>query len=129
MTKRRLATLALALCAAAWTPAPATAADHVHVIAGFQYLASGTATVPFVGSAGLQTAGLGYPVLAGDTITFVNADVPFAPHTVTAFSGAFDTGAFLAGEIRTISTAGLGAGTHSYLCLVHPFMVSSFTII
>ncbi len=55
---------------------------------------------------------------AGDKVTFVNLDG--APHTATANNGSFDTGRLNKGEEATVTIA--NAGTHSYICKIHPRM-------
>lgn len=123
--------------------APGTGAlvPHQHVIAGFQYLPSGTlgaGTAPADpgASAGLAALGLGYPILAGETITFTNVD-GILPHTVTSCAAPCSgvpapSGLFGSPELGlggSYTTPGLPAGTYMYFCLVHAFMRGSFTVI
>lgn len=61
-------------------------------------------------------------VAAGDTITFTNHDT--APHTATASDGSFDTGRLNQGESATVTVA---AGTHAYICAIHPAMKGTVT--
>lgn len=120
---------------------PAAAAEHQHVIAGFQYVPSGTVAVhPLAGPhAGLEDLGKGYPVEKGDTIRFTNAD-PLT-HTVTACSESVPfTGGCSPGQQPefdftvvpladgVLDTSGLTKGTHTYFCRIHPGMRGSITV-
>lgn len=61
-------------------------------------------------------------VAPGDTITFVNHDG--MPHTATAGDGSFDTGRLAKGETATVTVT---AGTHDYICALHPAMKGTVT--
>jgi plastocyanin len=80
--------------------APAAAAEHAVSIEGMKF---SPATLS---------------VAAGDTVTFTNNDS--APHTATAAGGAFDTGRLANGESATVTIS--AAGTHDYICQIHPSM-------
>lgn len=108
---------------------------HQHVVAGFQYLPSGSVnanptdtTAPFL---------VDYPTVQGDSITFTNADTH--PHTVTAClapctalhperSAAFDGDIPQLGDQFTIDTSRLPAGKYHYFCEMHPWMRGSFSV-
>ena len=62
-------------------------------------------------------------VKRGDTVIWVNKD-PF-PHTVTA-SGAFDSRDIAAGA--SWKYVARRAGSHSYICTLHPNMKGTLTI-
>jgi len=65
----------------------------------------------------------------GDTIQWTNEDS--AIHTVTSKTGfgeIFDSGAMDAGDVFTLNTSNLAAGEYEYLCVVHPWMVSTLVI-
>lgn len=84
-------------CGGGEKPAPRT---HTVNIQGFVYVPSSL------------------EVAVGDTIVWSNLDV--VAHTVTADSGAFDSGNIAAGESwRYVATS---AGSYSYLCTFHPTM-------
>jgi plastocyanin len=79
---------------------PAAAADFTVTIQGMTFAPASLSVAP------------------GDTVTFVNQDK--APHTASATDGAFDTGQLSSGESATVTVA--AAGTHDYICKVHPSM-------
>jgi plastocyanin len=62
-------------------------------------------------------------VKTGDMIVWVNKD-PF-PHTVTA-KGAFDSGTIAAGA--SWKHVARRAGSHDYLCTLHPNMKGTLTV-
>lgn len=65
-------------------------------------------------------------VRPGEKITVVNEDS--AAHTVTATEGeAFDTGNIAAGESATF-TAPSKAGSHPFVCSLHPSMTGTLTV-
>ena len=52
-------------------------------------------------------------------------------HTVTSsidFGETFDSGLLNAGEIFTLDSNNLDLGSYEYLCIVHPWMVSTIVI-
>lgn len=57
-------------------------------------------------------------VRAGDTVVWKNND-PF-PHTVTASDGSFDSGSIDSGSAWQYTAK--AAGTHPYVCTLHPTM-------
>jgi plastocyanin len=63
-------------------------------------------------------------VAPGTKVTVVNADN--TAHTVTAGS-TFNTGNVGAGK-TVVFTAPSKAGTHRYICTIHPFMKGSLTV-
>ncbi|MGX9854854.1 cupredoxin domain-containing protein [Limimaricola variabilis] len=63
-------------------------------------------------------------VAPGDTVVFTNRDA--APHTVTADSGAFDSGRLATGQ--TIGMSFNARGDYSYYCALHPRMRGSITV-
>lgn len=101
---RWLAALALLLALA---PAPAAEAAEIRV----QVVEPGPAP-----TWGYDPARL--VVKLGDTVTWVNAGQ--ATHTVTADSGAFDSGNFRHGE--TFTWVASAPGTYTYYCVPHPWM-------
>lgn len=64
-------------------------------------------------------------VHAGDTVAFVNDD-PF-PHTVTANDKSFDSKNLA--EHATWTQTFAKAGTYSYTCTYHPWMVGKVTVV
>ena len=65
----------------------------------------------------------------GHVIEWTNADS--LPHTVTSsvdVGDTFDSGMIGAGEVYTLDTNDLEAGEYEYFCVVHPWMVATFTI-
>lgn len=62
-------------------------------------------------------------VRVGDKINFVNQDS--APHTASAGDGAFDTGRLTRGQSKLVTVS--KAGTHAYICKVHPMMKGTIT--
>ena len=68
-------------------------------------------------------------VTQGDIVEWVNADV--APHTVTSaedYGETFDSSLISAGEIFTLDTINLEIGEYEYLCIVHPWMISTLVV-
>jgi plastocyanin len=63
-------------------------------------------------------------VPAGSTITWVNGTS--APHTASADAGAFDTGTISASGQASVKLT--SAGTYSYHCNIHPYMMGSITV-
>ena len=63
-------------------------------------------------------------VQVGDTVTWTNGDD--MPHTVTAESGAFDSGNLNQGQTYTHTFE--TAGTFPYSCTYHPFMKGTVTV-
>lgn len=84
---------------------PALGADHKVTIKGFAFSPSNL------------------PVVAGDTITFSNADT--TTHTATAPDGAFDTGRIEPGKAARVTVS--AAGAHQYHCTIHPNMTGTVT--
>jgi plastocyanin len=116
--------LRLAVCGAAAAalvvPSPAHAADHAHVIVGFQYL-------PPSGAAG--TPVLAESVTAGDTLTFTNLDA--LAHTVTFDDFSFNSGPVGVGGTIVVPTTGIASGTTvRYHCTIHGALLMSgaFTV-
>ncbi|MDB5538309.1 MAG: hypothetical protein JWQ89_36 [Devosia sp.] len=97
--------LPLAMGTLALAPLPAEAAAHTVVIQGHKFLPARLS------------------VAKGDTITFVNKDS--APHTATATDGAFDTGRLSRGKSARVKVS--AAGTHAYICRIHPSMKGTVT--
>ena len=65
----------------------------------------------------------------GDTIQWTNEDS--AIHTVTSKTGfgeIFDSGSMSPGSVFTLNTSDLSLGEYEYLCVVHPWMVSTLVI-
>lgn len=54
----------------------------------------------------------------GDRAVFYNSGA--APHTVTAYSGAFDSGILLTGEGWSFTAS--APGSYTYYCILHPQM-------
>jgi hypothetical protein len=133
--------LALGILVIGWTVVHGQASanvPHQHVIIENQYVPSGTIGAQYTGSPeGLWNAGLGYPVHAGDTITFTNLDT--VPHTVTSctecwpyptYSGLFDSLHLTFGDSWTLDTTGFAPGTYTYFCQHHVFeMRGSFAVL
>ncbi|MGY6268829.1 cupredoxin domain-containing protein [Achromobacter denitrificans] len=92
--------LAGAPARAADDPPAAGAAGHVVAIEGMQFVPA-TLTVR-----------------RGDKVTWVNKDL--VPHTATAVSRAFDSGAIAAGASWTYTVD--ETGSIAYTCLFHPTM-------
>ena len=68
-------------------------------------------------------------VSQGDTVVWTNADV--APHTVTSaedFGETFDSSLISEGETFSLDTTNLEIGEYEYLCIVHPWMISTLVI-
>ena len=65
----------------------------------------------------------------GHVIEWVNNDA--MPHTATSsvdFGETFDTGLLNAGESYKLDTNKLDLGEYEYMCIVHPWMVSTIII-
>ena len=65
----------------------------------------------------------------GHVIEWTNADS--LPHTVTSSADVgdtFDSGMIGAGEVYSLDTSDLEVGEYEYFCVVHPWMVATFTI-
>ena len=71
---------------------------------------------------GMKFSPANIEVNAGDTITFTNKDS--APHTATASDGSFDTGRLGKGDSAKVTVA---AGSHAYICKIHPMMKGKVT--
>ncbi|MDF3857495.1 cupredoxin family copper-binding protein [Achromobacter denitrificans] len=67
---------------------------------------------------GMQFTPAALSVRRGDKVTWVNKDL--VPHTATALSRAFDSGAIAGGASWTYTVG--EAGTIAYTCLFHPTM-------
>ncbi|AJW70412.1 cupredoxin domain-containing protein [Nitrosopumilus adriaticus] len=68
-------------------------------------------------------------VQQGHTIEWTNVDS--VAHTVTSavdFGETFDSSLISAGEVYTLDTSNLEVGEYEYLCIVHPWMVSTLII-
>ena len=68
-------------------------------------------------------------VTQGHTVVWTNADV--APHTVTSASDygeTFDSSLISEGETYSLDTTNLEVGEYEYLCIVHPWMISTLVI-
>lgn len=63
-------------------------------------------------------------VVAGDTVTWTNADS--SPHTITAENGAFDSGALDVGQ--SFSFTFTAPGTVAYLCDIHREMRGTIVV-
>lgn len=64
-------------------------------------------------------------VTVGTKITVTNVDA--TAHTVTARSGAFDTGTVNPGKTKTFTVT--RAGTYPYYCQFHAFMTGMLTVV
>ena len=65
----------------------------------------------------------------GHTIEWVNNDE--MSHTVTSsidFGETFDSGLLNAGDVFTLDSNKLDLGSYEYLCIVHPWMISTIVI-
>jgi hypothetical protein len=62
---------------------------------------------------------------AGQTVTWTNRG--FTPHTVTAVSGAFDSGRLNLGESFKVTFS--TPGTFAYACTIHPSMKGTVTVL
>jgi len=65
----------------------------------------------------------------GDTIQWTNEDSMI--HTVTSkegFGKIFDSGSMNPGDVFTLNTSNLAVDEYEYLCVVHPWMVSTLVI-
>ena len=87
------------------------------------------------GSAAIAAASRFTPVVAlieGQELAFSNLDP--AMHTLTATAtdadGAalFDSGAVGAGELVTLDTSGLSAGSYEFICAFHPGMTGTLLV-
>ena len=107
--------------------------DHPVLLAQDQYVNGGTANAIAVTTPYLVSPA----VVAGDTLTWLNADTH--PHTVTACQAPctevapvrthlFDGDMLQPTTTFTLDTAGLAAGQYTYFCEYHPFMRGSFTV-
>ena len=68
-------------------------------------------------------------VTQGHTVVWTNVDV--GPHTVTSASDygeTFDSSLISEGETYSLDTTNLDAGEYEYLCIVHPWMISTLVI-
>ena len=68
-------------------------------------------------------------VTQGHTIEWTNVDS--LAHTVTSavdFGDTFDSSIMNAGDIFTLDTTNLEIGEYGYLCIIHPWMVSTLVI-
>ena len=68
-------------------------------------------------------------VSQGHTVEWTNADT--VAHTVTSasdFGETFDSSLMNAGEVYRLDTTDLEIGEYEYLCIVHPWMVSTLVI-
>lgn len=63
-------------------------------------------------------------VAVGQQITVINRDR--APHTLTASSGAFDSGEL--GQEQSFSFRAPAAGTYPYICDLHQYMTGTLTV-
>ncbi|HWO88841.1 MAG TPA: plastocyanin/azurin family copper-binding protein [Chloroflexota bacterium] len=63
-------------------------------------------------------------VALGDTIVWTNEGV--VPHTVTSTNNVFDSGNMDHDE--TFTWAPTAAGTYTYICLYHPWMVGTVVV-
>lgn len=118
----------------------AQSVDHRHVIMHNQYLPAGTLSPGETGGdgepIGLEPNGAGYPVRAGDGITFTNLDTYFhSVHSCTQCgknpidAELFESPLIQQGQSWTLDTTGFAPGTYRYYCLHHlRFMRGSFTV-
>lgn len=68
-------------------------------------------------------------VTQGYTVEWTNVDS--VAHTVTSaddFGETFDSGLMSAGDVFALDTTNLPIGEYEYLCIVHPWMVSTLVI-
>lgn len=63
-------------------------------------------------------------IAAGDTITFVNADL--VPHTASASDKSFDTGTLR--KDQRVDVTFPSAGEIAYICKFHPHMKGRVTV-
>ncbi|HQZ12851.1 MAG TPA: cupredoxin family copper-binding protein [Devosia sp.] len=99
-----LKTIAAAAVLILGAAAPALAANHAVTIKGMKFWPANIT------------------IAAGDTITFTNQDS--APHNATAADGSFATPRLSKGQSARVTVA---AGTHSYICTIHPMMKGKVT--
>ncbi len=64
-------------------------------------------------------------VAPGSTVSVTNKDS--VTHTLTATGGQFDTGDIGAGQTKTF-TAPMKAGTYSYICNIHQYMMGTIVV-
>ena len=64
-------------------------------------------------------------VAPGSTVSVTNKDS--VTHTLTATGGQFDTGDIGAGQTKTF-TAPSKAGTYSYICNIHQYMMGTIVV-
>ncbi|GAB4517674.1 MAG: hypothetical protein Kow00133_02180 [Amphiplicatus sp.] len=79
---------------------------------------TGEAETHIVEMRGLEFIPAEIDVAAGDTVTWVNADV--MPHTATAADGSWDSGTMEAGDEWSLVIE--TAGALDYVCAFHPTM-------
>jgi plastocyanin len=64
-------------------------------------------------------------VAPGSTVSVTNKDS--VTHTLTATGGQFDTGDIGAGQTKTF-TAPMKAGTYTYICNIHQYMMGTVVV-
>jgi plastocyanin len=64
-------------------------------------------------------------VAPGSTVSVTNKDS--VTHTLTATGGQFNTGDIGAGQTKTF-TAPMKAGTYSYICNIHQYMMGTIVV-
>ncbi len=79
-------------------------------------------------SRAIEVRGSAFPVAAdvaiGGSVTWTNRDV--APHTITSTNGLFDSGYLIEGQ--SYGRVFTDAGTYSYACRVHPWMLAVIVV-
>lgn len=94
------------------------------LIALFLGVASVGAAQVNIKAAGFKFDPATVTVNVGDTVTWTNSDAQ--PHNATADDGSFKTPNFTQGQSASITAT--VAGTHTYICTVHPNMKATLIV-